>query len=155
MLLFYIFVHFLFTLVVYLSAMKTIYDNGDQNANPFSLLVADIDGSSNNTPRLHHVDVSGNKSLWTAAAIGEKAREATEILTEKYGDHVTSPSIDLNTAVENALLALKNTLDEVPTITTKPNVMNVEVGVIKVDTGKFEKISGSDLTQKLNDIALL
>jgi len=135
-------------------------DDEEQDVNPLSLLVADVDGN-NNTPRLHHVDVSGEKSVWTAAAIGDKAREATEILTEKYGNDVTSPSSDLDTAVVNALLALKNTLDKAPATTpndddtiliTDMTVENVEVGVIKVDTGKFEKISVTDLEQILTDI---
>ena len=88
-----------------------------------SLLVAGIDVNSDNKPRLYHIDSSGKRSIWTAAAIGSKddVNRATESLEKKYKrepceDDIDEDGIDeevgnLDTAIPVALLALKDTLN--------------------------------------------
>jgi proteasome alpha subunit len=96
-----------------------------------SLLIAGIDGD---TTRLFETDPSGALLEYKATGIGSGREDIANFLEKKY-----SEDIKLEDAIKLGLEALKTVTEGVL------DAMNIEIGVIELSTGKFRKLTPSEV----------
>ncbi|OUJ19523.1 20S proteasome alpha subunit [Methanonatronarchaeum thermophilum] len=96
-----------------------------------ALLIAGVDGDS---PKLFETDPSGAMMEYKATSIGENRQEIMKYFEEEYEE-----DLDISEAIMLGLEALINELDEHPTVNS------LEIGIARVETGKFEKLSDEEL----------
>lgn len=98
-----------------------------------ALLIAGVDELG---PQLYHTDPSGTFTQYKAKAIGAGSEGAQHTLNEEYSAVMTLPE-----AITMALSILKQVMEE------KINSVNVEVGIVPADTGKYRVLSKEELQE--------
>ncbi|WGI16902.1 archaeal proteasome endopeptidase complex subunit alpha [Methanonatronarchaeum sp. AMET-Sl] len=103
-----------------------------------ALLIAGVD---NDAPKLFETDPSGAMMEYKATSIGENRQEIMKYFEKEYKE-----DLDIDEAITLGLQALVKELDEDPT------VESLEIGIAKVDTGKFEKLSEEELKEHISHL---
>jgi len=109
-------------------------------ARPFgvSLLIAGIEG---NVTRLFETDPSGALLEYKATGIGAGRPQIMEFLEKKYTEDIT-----LDSAIILGLEALKSLIE------TELVESTIEIGVIELSTGKFRKLTSSEVKKYVSKI---
>ncbi|MHC1626000.1 MAG: archaeal proteasome endopeptidase complex subunit alpha [Methanoculleaceae archaeon] len=111
--------------------MQTLTQFGGTRPYGTALLIA---GVSDGTARLFETDPSGTLLEYRATAIGSGRPTVMKLLEEEYRD-----DMDLNGAVQLGLKALHAATEG------KLEVANIEIGVVSLETGRFEKMSREEV----------
>jgi len=101
-----------------------------------ALLIAGVD---QDTPKLFETDPSGAMMEYKATSIGENRQEIMKYFEKEY-----TPDLTIDESISLGLQALKKELDEEPTIDS------LEIGIARVETGKFEKLTQEELQEYID-----
>jgi len=102
------------------------------------LLIAGVDGKK---PRLFETDPSGVVAAYKSQAIGGGAQAVTDFFERKYDE-----KLSLDEAILLALEALRIVVEG------EFNEENVEMALIPVKTGRFEKLSNEELAKYIKKL---
>jgi len=100
---------------------------------PFGVAIM-VAGISDGKAQLYSSDITGNYLSYKATAIGEKDEEVKEMLRKEYVENVSTDD-----GLKLAIKIFKKILGE------DFDLERLDVGVIKTDKAKLEKIEGKDL----------
>ncbi len=103
-----------------------------------ALLIAGVDKDA---PKLFETDPSGAMMEYKATSIGENRSEIMSFFEENYEE-----KIDIEGAIKLGLKALHKELEE------NPSPESLEIGVIKTETERFEKLDEDELEKYIETI---
>jgi 20S proteasome subunit alpha 2 len=120
------------------SVMQEYTQSGGVRPFGISLLVAGLDADQK--PALYQVDPSGAYFGWKATAIGKNYVSAKNFLEKRW-----TADMELEDAIHTALLTLREGFEGEMTSN------NIQVGVVRSDTGKFEVLTASQIQDYLDE----